>query len=107
MWLTFKAAFFFFISLKSLDDTQPFLAYILLTKLFVHFLVFSITPHKKYSNERKAVVFVIFLSFSFVIKNAQLYGLVIRSTRPSQTSVQRAACRPKGQVKRLGSRLLW
>jgi len=29
----------------------------------------------------------------------------IRST--SQTSVQRAACRPKGQVKRLGSRLLW
>jgi len=29
------------------------------------------------------------------------------STRPSQTSVQRAACRPKGQVKRLGSRLLW
>ena len=25
----------------------------------------------------------------------------------SQTSVQRAACRPKGQVKRLGSCLLW
>ena len=32
----------------------------------------------------------------------------IRSTRSSQYSVQRAACpRPKGQVKRLSSRLLW
>jgi len=41
----FCAAYIFFIILlKSFDEAQPFIGYVLLTKLFLNSLLFNITP---------------------------------------------------------------